>query len=221
MRNLILILALFLGAAFIGDLQAAEPQQLTKIERAKKEEARVAKLAKEGIPFRTEFTWATVEDLIKEIDKVAKVTKKGEYITILLDSGGGGVFAGVNLIHNIMKYQAQGIKFRGVVENVCFSMCFITLETLNDRVAYPFAMIMDHRPSGGSKHVLQEIVEMFKPMVDARLKVNKELYEMAVYSEVWLGTAKAVRWGLLDRVVYPGMPVALPVALPVKLPVKK
>ena len=206
MKNLILLMALVVGAVFIGDAQAAELTKAQKIEKA-----RVEKLAKEGIPFRTDFTWNSVEKLIKEINKVAKLKKKGEYINILLDSGGGSVFAGSNLIHNIIRHQVKGIKFRGIVENVCFSMCFVTLQALNERVSYPFGMIMDHRPSGGSEHVLQEIVEVFEELINSRLKVNVELYEMAVYSEVWLGAKKAIRWGLLDRILLPGLPLELPV----------
>ena len=202
MKNLLLILALFVGASFIGEVSAHE----IVIEKTKE----VVKDTQHSIPFRDEFTWQNIEDLIELIDEEVKTHKPGHTINLLLDSGGGSVFAGINLIHKIMALQEKGYKFRGVVENLCASMCFVTLQTLDERTAYPYAMIMDHRPSGGSEHVLQEIVEVFKPLIDSKLKVDVELYNMAVFSEVWLGTKKAIRWGLLDRIINPGKPFVLP-----------
>ena len=212
MKNLLLIFALFVGAAFIGDASAAEPvKKLTKLERAAKEKKRIAEYAKNGIPFREYFNSRSITRLIKNIDEVAKLKKKGEYINILLDSGGGAVFAGIRLIHSIQKHQFKGLKFRGVVENFCASMCFVTLQALDERVSYPFALIMDHRASGGAEHVLQEISDIFEDMTYRRLKINKELYIMAVWSEVWLGHKKSIPFGLLDRMILPGQSFELPV----------
>ena len=99
------------------------------------------------IEFSDEFSEATVQALIYEMEDALEEGDKE--IVILLNSGGGSIFAGFKLINFITRHQNRGIKFRGIVGRFCASMCFMTLQHLDVRQAYEYGMLLDH-PSSGS-----------------------------------------------------------------------
>ena len=152
-----------------------------------------------------EYNDASVNKVIEDIDKAFKGKPKGFTLDLYLNSPGGEVFAGNRLIHSIMRAQSAGYKVRGIVTGQCMSMCFITLQYLDNRVAYPHAWIMDHDVSGGDNKVaLNAVSEVHRAVVAGRLKVNKDLYRSLVHRELWMSTRTAIAYGVLDGIVIPG-----------------
>ena len=126
----------------------------------------------------------------------------------------------------MLELQAKGIKFVGVVDRMCGSMCFQTLQFMDLRLAYPLAVIMDHPPSGGEDVVLHEIVELLQANV--RMKMIKKglspitikLYERLILSDFFMNNSSSIALGLMDKVILPGSERKIPIK-PIKKSVKK
>ena len=161
------------------------------------------------IEFTDEFNEATIEALIYEMEDA--LGEGDKEIVIKLESGGGSIFAGFKLINFITRHQSKGIKFRGIVGRFCASMCFMTLQHLDKREAYPYAIILDHPSSGGSdkanlvqiSELLQEII--IKKMVAKGLSpLAIKLYQLNAQRDFMINTTLAIELGLLDKVIQPG-----------------
>lgn len=161
------------------------------------------------ITFDEDFTYNNVEMLISEIEDSVDIGDK--VIRIKFNSPGGSIFAGFKLLNKIDEYQRKGIKFIGIVDQYCMSMCFITLQHLDERLIYKYGMLLDHPASGGvNKAALIEITEMMNEKVMARLKakglseVSIRQYRLLVSNEFMMNSRTALALGLVDKVISPG-----------------
>ena len=161
------------------------------------------------IEFNEEFNEDSITVLLSEIED--SVDEGDKVISIKLNSPGGSIFAGIKLINKLAKYQRQGIKFRGIVDRYCMSMCFVTLQLLDERLIYKYGMLLDHAASGGSNQAsLIEISELFNDMIYARLKAKGlsataiKQYKLLVANEFLMNSKTALALGLVDRVINPG-----------------
>ena len=96
-------------------------------------------------------------------------------------------------------------------------MCFITLQYLDERVAYPHAWMLDHGVQGANhKGAIQAVSEMHRHQVAKRLKnIDPEAYKLLVQQELWLSPRLAIKFGLLDEILFPGKEGGIP-ATPIK-----
>ena len=90
-------------------------------------------------------------------------------------------------------------------------MCFVTLQFLDKRFAYPFAILLDHPASGGAnKAALVQIEELLKEVITSRMmKAGKsaleiKLYQLLYSSEFYFNTRLGIELGLLDGITMPG-----------------
>ena len=152
-----------------------------------------------------EFTLDLVNDVIANMNKELEGKPKGFVLDLYLNSGGGSVFAGNKLIHEIMRKQSEGYKVRGIVTGACMSMCFITLQYLDVRTAYPLAWIMDHDASGTERRDHIEAVSgIHKKKVRSKLKIDHKIYDRMVAAELLMDSPTALKFGLLDKILMPG-----------------
>lgn len=161
------------------------------------------------IEFNEEFNEDSIEVLLSEIED--SVDEGDKLVSIKLNSPGGSIFAGIKLINKLAKYQSKGIKFRGIVGRYCMSMCFVTLQVLDERLIYKYGMLLDHPASGGNNQgALIEISELFNEMIYARLRkkglseVAIKQYKLLVANEFLMNSKTALALGLVDRVINPG-----------------
>ena len=161
------------------------------------------------IEFSDEFNELTIEALIYEMEDA--LDEGDKEIVLKLNSGGGSIFAGFKLLNFIARHQSKGIKFRGIVGRFCASMCFVTLQHLDKREAYPYAMLLDHPSSGSSdKANLAQISELLALRVKQRLiakglsPVAIKLYQLNAQRDFMINTTLAIQLGLLDKLVMPG-----------------
>ena len=223
-----LIIAALLSLSSItafADNHTKDAKKITQEEKVAKAKREIVKGANNVIPFSFEFTGYTVDALIEEINAAVK---DGDHtIVIKFDSGGGSIFAGYKLIHRIIQLQSQGIKFVGVVDRLCASMCFMTYQFMDHRLAYPLAIIMDHPASGGPDHILKEISEILVANVHRQLKAAKisditiKLYDALVLNDFYMNVKTAKDLGLIEMVILPGKEGLIKVRKEVKKPVKK
>ena len=201
------ILSLSSLTAF-ADGHTKDAQRITEQEKiAKVKKQRINEL-RNVISFPFEFSEYSVDYLIGEIN--AAVKEGDKKIIIKFDSGGGSVFAGFKLIHRILELQKKGVEFVGVVDRACMSMCFMTYQFMDVRLAYPLAILMDHPASGGADHILSELTEILRGNVRQRLVNAKnslvaiKMYELLVLNDFYMNVLTAKQLGLLDMVVIPG-----------------
>ena len=161
------------------------------------------------IEFEGAFDEISVHNTIEEMEEAIELGSK--LIVIKWNSPGGSILAGFKLINAIRKHQAKGIKFRGVVDRICASMCFMTLQHMDERVSYEYGLLLDHEPRGGNSGAqLLEIAELLKALVVKKLKARGvselaiKLYKLRVADTFLMNTKTALMLGLLDRVILPG-----------------
>ena len=207
-----------------ADGHTKEAQEITKEELKKHAKKNIVKGLNNVIPFDSSFNEYAVDFLIEEINDA--VNEGDTTIIIKWNSGGGSIFAGFRLIHKMLELQAKGIKFVGVVDRMCGSMCFQTLQFMDVRLSYPLAMIMDHPPSGGEDAVLKEIVELLQANVRMRMvkkgvsPIAIKLYERLILSDFFMNHSTSIPLGLMDKVILPGSERKIPIK-PIKKEVKK
>ena len=207
-----------------ADGHTKEAQEITKEELKKQAEKKIVKGLNNVIPFDFAFNEYSIDFLLEEINDA--VNEGDTTIIIKWNSGGGSIFSGFKLIHRMLELQAKGVRFVGVVDRMCGSMCFQTLQFMDVRLSYPLAMIMDHPPSGGDDIVLQEIVELLKANVRMRMikkgvsPIAIKLYERLILADFFMNHSTSIPLGLLDKVILPGSERLIPIK-PIKKAVKK
>ena len=155
-----------------------------------------------------------VDFLIEEIE--AAVKEGDTTIVIKWNSGGGSIFAGFKLIHRMLDLQHKGIKFVGVVDRMCASMCFQTLQFMNERLAYPLAIDYGSSSFRWRRSILKEIVELLQTNVIMRMKskglkpITIKLYEKLILSDFFMNNITSIQLGLIDKVILPGSERKIP-----------
>ena len=206
-----------------ADNHTKDAKEITKKELIAAAEKGIKKV-NNVINFDFGFNEYSVDFLIEEIE--AAVKDGDTTIVIKWNSGGGSIFAGFKLIHRMLDLQHKGIKFVGVVDRMCASMCFQTLQFMNERLAYPLAIVMDHPPSGGDEVSLKEIVELLQTNVIMRMKskglkpITIKLYEKLILSDFFMNNITSIQLGLMDKVILPGSERKIPLRV-AKKAVKK
>ena len=196
LKNLLLLSVMTLGMINIGH---ADDGQTNKV---------VTPNFKNVIEFEEDFNELSIDYLIEEIQE--SIDEGDKVINIGLNSPGGSIFAGNRLIHKLFFWQSQGIKFNGIVREWCASMCFMTLQLLDGRYVYPFAMLMDHPAQGGGLPSLFEISELLRLQVKKRLiaagktKLEIHLYNLLVLQNFYINSNTAMALGLIDKIIVPG-----------------
>ena len=202
MKNLARLLTLIFIATFGLTMTSAhaEPSRTPAVEKNE---------INNVIEFNDEFSEGTVDVLLEEIQDSIDLDEKE--IRIKFNSPGGSIFAGFKLLNKITAWQAKGFKFIGIVDRVCMSMCFMTLQHLDVRLAYKYAMLLDHPASGGSSQsALAEISEILSEKVVQRMKVKGlskiaiKQYKLLVMDEFLMNSRTALALGLVDKIINPG-----------------
>ena len=83
-------------------------------------------------------------ELIEDFDILSMQDGNGEWISLHLQTIGGDVHAGLEIIKAIKRAQAKGWKVRGVVDGVAMSMGFIILQFCDERVMGRGDIVMAH-----------------------------------------------------------------------------
>lgn len=153
-------------------------------------------------------TVAQVEQAAKELD--AKIPT-GEPIYLVIDSGGGSIEAGIELIENLNTLN------RPVRTVTLFSasMGFQTVQGLKgSRLVLENGTLMSHRARGGFygefpgqldsryAHYLKRVQRLDKKVVErTKGKLTDKTYAAAIANEMWCDGADCVKAGYADLVV--------------------
>jgi ATP-dependent protease ClpP protease subunit len=122
-------------------------------------------------------------------------------VNIVLDSPGGSVFAGYKFIETVRALQKDGRKINGIVNGICASMCFVILQTLDNRHSTLNSLIMQHNPSGGGEEPLNGIKRITQKMESTRIGIDQRIWSEMVDGDVWFTAEEAKKFNVIDKVV--------------------
>ena len=150
----------------------------------------------------------SVAKLQDEATKLSQGLSKDEKIYLFLDTPGGDIQAGGELITTL-----QGLPQRvDTVTNFAASMGFITVQSLGTRYVLPGGILMSHRARGGAQGQipgeLNTRVNFFTQMMDdqdeaiaKRVKMSKKDYQQLIINEHWVYGQRAVKSNMADEVI--------------------
>jgi ATP-dependent protease ClpP protease subunit len=125
---------------------------------------------------------------------------KDEAIYITLNSPGGSVYAGMKLLNKMRAIQSTGRKIVGVVEGFCASMCFCILQAMDERLAYPFSIVMQHRVSPAGKHATALEI-MLERMEAEKIGLPLQTWRLMTEAVFYFDSVKAKRFNMIDGIV--------------------
>ncbi|MBT8478238.1 MAG: ATP-dependent Clp protease proteolytic subunit, partial [Gemmatimonadetes bacterium] len=136
-------------------------------------------------------------------------------INIYINCPGGSVYSGLAIYDTIQYLTAP-------VATICMGMAasmgafLLAAGTPGKRSALPNSRIMIHQPSGGSQGTASDIEIQAKEVLFARERLNElmaqhtgqpvEQINEDVDRDRYMSPAEAVDYGLIDRIIEPGMP---------------
>lgn len=152
----------------------------------------------------------SISELMQDLNKVSQTGNKKDPIFLVLNTPGGSVFAGLEL----MQYVNTLRRPVHVVANYAASMGFHILQNSPKRYVTKFATIMSHRASGGFRgEIPQQITSRLNHIIDLVTKMDeevikrtngkhtKESYTELIRDEYYAVGSNAVSDGFADEVV--------------------
>lgn len=129
-------------------------------------------------------------------------TKSTKPIYIVLNSPGGNVIAGIQVLSAISAARTRGATIKCVVPMMAASMAFIILAACDERYAFPNSLLLWHpvRTSGSmsskeAEQVAEDIARLERPLVQALIKslnIDEETFYKHYYHEtLWTGASLA------------------------------
>lgn len=160
------------------------------------------------IALRGPVSYSSVAQLQAKILDVSAKLPKRSVIFLVLDTPGGSVGAGMDLIQT-----AQAIPQRVVtITSFAASMGFITAQSLGPRLILPHGTLMSHRAAGGVSgqipgeansrlNYLMESIQDIERYVAKRLKRSHSSYANLIINEYWTFGQRSVNQNAADQVV--------------------
>jgi ATP-dependent protease ClpP protease subunit len=151
-------------------------------------------------------TVATVQEQLLEKDKNLK---KGKPIYLVLNSPGGSIQDGLNMIE-VAKGLGRPVH---TISLFSASMSFVTSQKLNDRLVTDATIMMSHRASVGGiggnipgsfltfANFLAKYLSDINKGIAQRSGMTLEAYEKLVADELWMNADEAIRLKFADRKV--------------------
>jgi ATP-dependent Clp protease protease subunit len=159
------------------------------------------------IMFNTQVDYQSVSLTISRLDEL---TAQGyNHVYIVLDSPGGSVIDGANLIAYM---KASKIRIDTVCQGICASMAAQIHQAGKKRYMTDKSILMFHpaalRMGGKVEEMLNQIITIKKYVdrldaeVAARAGIKYEVFKQMIVSELWVESVDAVEMGFADKIVY-------------------
>ena len=144
-----------------------------------------------------------------KVNKLLNQAQAGEEIEVLINSGGGSVFAGSEIYTTLKSYQG---KVTGKVTGIAGSAASVIAMGCKELQISPTAQIMIHNASGGFEgdyndmelgaDILKSINSSIANAYEIKTgKSHAELLKM-MNNETWLNAQRAVELGFADKVMF-------------------
>lgn len=157
---------------------------------------------------RLPFTSDTVSTLQQQLIDLSNKLPKNEPIYLYLDTPGGSISAGQELISSVKGLPVE-VK---TITSFSASMGYITVQSLGERLILPHGTLMSHRAFIGMEGQIpgefntrakfyQDAVEEIETHVASRVGLNHTDYAKLIKDEYWVAGNKAVESKHADAVV--------------------
>ena len=164
---------------------------------------------------------------IQDVDSVSlrpvytqfdQAVRRGDRLVLFrINSFGGSVFAGLNLIDHVADAKKRyGIRTQCVVGTKAMSMGLAILESemCDERYALPHSLFLAHNGSSSSEGTLEDLLESadilkainwaLAEMIGNRLRIGADGYRIMVERYAWtFGAFEALKVGAIDGIVDP------------------
>ena len=161
------------------------------------------------VTLRGPVTGTSVAQTQLRLLKLSSVLPKTSTIVLFLDTPGGSISAGLNLIETA-KALPQNVV---TVTNFAASMGFIIAESLGTRYVLPSGTYMSHRAKTSLRgqvpgelnselDYIQKIVTDIDSVMSKRLGISVKEYKAKIHDEYWTYGQRAVDAGVADKVLY-------------------
>lgn len=137
-----------------------------------------------------------------------ELAKHNGNLTVVLNSGGGDVFAGL-AIYNALREFNHNVTIR--VDGLAASIASVVAMAADKIIMAPGSMMMIHKPwmmvigdindLDKSKEILQGIEDSVVPIYVSRTGLSKEKIEEMLNAETWLTAEQAVELGFADELI--------------------
>lgn len=145
----------------------------------------------------------TPKEFKAEMDKI----KSAKKVTVLINSGGGGVFAGYAIKNIIENHKGQTV---GKVTGVCASIASVILQGCKERIVPKDGWVMIHNPIAGTygtaedmrktADVLDKIKDGIVATYADRTKADEKEIRSMMDEETWMTGEEAVAFGFADSI---------------------
>ena len=159
------------------------------------------------IVFNTQVSYEAVNLTIARLEELTALGFKQAYI--ILDSPGGSVIDGANLI-SYMK--SSKMRIDTVCQGICASMAAQIHQAGKTRYMTDKSILMFHpaasRVGGTIEEMLSQLntikkyVDRLDAEVAARAGIKYETFKQMLVSELWVESVDAVEMGLADKIAY-------------------
>jgi ATP-dependent Clp protease protease subunit len=159
------------------------------------------------ILFNTQVNYQSVS---MTIDRLNELEAKGyNHVYIVLDSPGGSVIDGANLIAYM---KASKMRIDTVCQGICASMAAQIHQVGKKRYMTDKSILMFHpaatRIGGKIEEMLNQLITIKKYVdrldaeVAARAGIRYETFKQMLVSELWVESVDAIEMGLADEIAY-------------------
>lgn len=138
------------------------------------------------------------------------VSLKTNEIYLYLDSPGGSVMAGLQIVQAIESLQLSGVKVYTIANNVA-SMAFIVHQTGTKRYIRPWSILMQHQMSYGSEgpyhnvkaheKLMDKLYEQLMEKQAERANINLEQFDNLTEHDMWLLGKESIEKNFADEVI--------------------
>jgi ATP-dependent protease ClpP protease subunit len=158
-------------------------------------------------------TEESVQATIRSLNEKAKYS---QHLTLVINSPGGSVFDGAELIAAMRSLQASGVQVDTVCLNLCASMAAIIHQYGSKRYMQEYAVLMFHPASGGARgevdtmlsrlETIAKYVDRFGAEIAARVGIPASQLKQEEKNELWLNDKEALSRNFSDGTKYVGRP---------------
>lgn len=165
--------------------------------------------SKNTVVMRDKFSASSVARVQGQLLELSSKLDQDDEITLVLDSPGGSVIAGMTLIDTV-KALPQKVNTLTIF---AASMAYQTVQNLGTRYILPSGILMSHRAylsgvGGQLNGELETRIAFYKDLIDSidvftakRVGLSFKDYQTLIINEYWAGSAKAIKDKHADKIV--------------------
>ncbi|MBS2010287.1 MAG: Clp protease ClpP [Cyanobacteria bacterium SZAS TMP-1] len=181
--------------------------------KKKRETARELASAEENLTY-TFYDGVTEESVKPCLAELGKWSRRfpGKPITIILNSPGGSVIAGLGLFDYILKLRADGHHVTVVVLGMAASMGGILLQAGDKRVVGKYSQVLIHEVSAGTSGNIQKMDDalsfskslwhqLSEILAERSTLTVAQVRQRALRKDWWLTSSEAIELGFADEIL--------------------